>query len=221
MADGEETIEAALVVIAKAPVAGRAKTRLTPPLLEGDAALLAEAALFDTLAAVRATPATRRILLLDGEAGDWPLEGVEIIRQCAGELGARLAGGFADVGGPALLIGMDTPQLTPPLLTAGLALLSSGAHDAVLAPTLDGGYWAIGLARADRRVFEGVPMSTARTGAAQLARLGELGLRTAMLARLRDVDRYADAIAVAAEAPGTIFARAVSEIAHARLEAAA
>lgn len=60
----------ALAVIAKAPVAGRVKTRLCPPCTPQQAAALAGAALQDTLAAVAATPAHRRVLVLDGEPDD-------------------------------------------------------------------------------------------------------------------------------------------------------
>lgn len=220
MAAGEQTIDAALVVIAKEPIAGRVKTRLSPPLSPAEACGLAEAALLDTLAVMRATPAARRFLLLDGAVGDWPLQGIEVLQQRGGGLAARLADGFADVDGPALLIGMDTPQITPQLLCDGLRRLASQDHDAVLAHTHDGGYWTIGLCRPDRRVFEGVPMSTASTGAAQLERLRELGLRTRILPTLRDIDRYEDALVVASEAPATRFAQAFAALAHGAIEVA-
>ncbi len=204
----------ALVVIAKAPVPGRSKTRLCPPLDPVQAAGLAQAALLDTLEVIAATPASRHVLVLAGEPGGWMPGGFEVLPQAAGDLGVRLAGAFADIAGPALLIGMDTPQVTPALLSAGLALLCERGNDAVLGLTPDGGYWAIGLRRADARVFLGVPMSTARTGEIQRERLDALGLRTARLPRLRDVDDYADALAVAAGAPATRFARALATVAR-------
>ncbi|MFC9290815.1 glycosyltransferase, partial [Streptomyces sp. NPDC057052] len=60
-----------LLVIAKEPLPGRVKTRLTPPFAPWEAAALAEAALADTLAAVAAAPAVRRRLVLDGAPGPW------------------------------------------------------------------------------------------------------------------------------------------------------
>jgi glycosyltransferase A (GT-A) superfamily protein (DUF2064 family) len=110
---------------------------------------------------------------------------------------------------------MDTPQLTPGLLEAGLAALEAPGVDAVFGPALDGGYWAIGLRSPDPRVFAGVPMSVEETGAAQRAKLAGLGLRIADLPALSDVDTIEDARAVAAAAPGTAFSAAM-----ARLEAA-
>ena len=199
---------AALIVLAKAPRAGRVKTRLCPPCTPAEAAELARAALLDTLAA--APPAGRRVLVLDGEPGPWLPPGWEVLPQRCGGLGDRLAGAFADVAEPALLVGMDTPQVTPALLAAGLARLAHA--DAVLGPAPDGGYWAIGLRRADRAVFAGVPMSEARTGAVQRARLAALGLRTAELPTLRDVDTIADARLVARAAPAGRFAAALAAI---------
>jgi rSAM/selenodomain-associated transferase 1 len=200
----------ALVVIAKAPRAGHSKTRLCPPCTPREAASLARAALADTLDTVRATPAARHVLVLDGEPGDWLSPGFELVAQRGGGLDERLAHAFADVGGPALLIGMDTPQVTLRELSAGLAALERPAVDAVLGPAPDGGYWAIGLREPDARAFLGVPMSSAQTCRAQRARLARLGLRVAALPALRDVDRIADARAVAALAPTGRFARALA-----------
>jgi rSAM/selenodomain-associated transferase 1 len=200
---------ATLAVIAKAPVAGRVKTRLCPPCTPGEAAALAEAALRDTLAALAATAAARRAIVLDGAPGDWAA-GFDVLAQRGGGLDERLAHAFADLGGPALVVGMDTPQVTPALLGAALGALED--HDAVLGPARDGGYWCIGLRDPDPRALRGVPMSVAHTLAAQRRRLRALGLRTAEVAALDDVDTHADAAAVAAAAPGTRFAAAFAAL---------
>jgi uncharacterized protein len=196
-----------VVVLAKAPRAGAVKTRLCPPCTPHQAALLAEAALRDTLAAVAATPAGRRVVALDGPPGAWLPPGFDVLPQRGDGLAERLAAAFEDVAAPALLIGMDTPQVTPALLAAGIERLRRA--DAVFGPALDGGYWAIGLEAADERVFRGIPMSARDTGAIQLARLRALGLRVATLRPLTDVDTMADARAVAATAPWSRFARAL------------
>lgn len=192
-----------LLVIAKAPVAGRVKTRLTPHFTPDQAAELACAALRDTLAAVLATPARRRILVLDGEAGPWLPDGIDVRRQCAGTLDARLAAAFALAGGPALLIGMDTPQVTPELLLQGLDFADT---DAWFGPADDGGFWALGLAAPDPDLLHGVPMSVPHTGAVQRRRLTAAGLAVRDLPELCDVDTPKDAARVAAAAPGTRFA---------------
>lgn len=204
------TDTAALVVLAKAPVAGLSKTRLCPPCRPEQAAALAEGALSDTLTAVLATPARRHVLVLDGKPGEWLPPGLTVMGQRGDGLAARLSAAFDDVGEPALLIGMDTPQVTAPLLTRSLRALDDPRHDAVLGVTADGGYWAIGLRRPDARVFDGVPMSSPLTGRAQLERLGELDLRTARLPSLRDVDSFADAQHVGASLSAGRFVRALA-----------
>jgi uncharacterized protein len=200
----------ALLVIAKEPVPGRVKTRLCPPCTYDEAALLAQAALEDTLAACDAAAATRRVLVLDGRPGDWVPAGWDVIPQRGDGLAARLAAAFADAGGPAFLVGMDTPHVRPRLLRDGLAAVE--AVDAAFGPADDGGYWAIGLREPDPAVFARVPMSRVYTGAVQRARLAAHGLRTVDLPSLRDVDDIADARAAAAAAPGGRFAAALAAI---------
>ena len=207
-----------LIVIAKEPLEGRAKTRLIPDLGEAGAAAVARASLTDTLWAVAETPAARRVLALDGSPGDWlPDAGFEIVPQRPGDLGDRLAGAFEDSGAaPAVLIGMDTPQVNAGLLGASIEALCADDTDAVLGPASDGGYWAIGLRRSDPRVFTGIPMSEESTGAAQRERLRSLGLRWTELEQLRDVDAVDDARAIAAVAPWTRMAEALGEAERAR-----
>jgi glycosyltransferase A (GT-A) superfamily protein (DUF2064 family) len=197
-----------LLVIAKQPVPGRVKTRLVPPCTYEQAASLAEAALADTLRAVLRTPASRRVLVLDGQPGPWLPPGFDIVPQCDGPLDERLAAAFAAVSGPALLIGMDTPQVTPALLT-----MDWGIADAAFGAAADGGFWALGLRRPDPALLRGVPMSTAATGAIQRARLLAAGLRVRYLPQLRDVDTAADAVAVARQVPDSRFAARAGELA--------
>ncbi|WP_327131107.1 DUF2064 domain-containing protein [Streptomyces sp. NBC_01343] len=192
-----------LLVIAKAPVAGRVKTRLTTQFTPQQAADLALAALQDTLAAVLATPARRRVLVLDGQPGTWIPDGIEVVPQCTGGLDVRLAAAFALAEGPALLVGMDTPQVTPELLAPGLDF---SAADAWFGPADDGGFWALGLADPDPALLLGVPMSVAHTGEVQRQRLTDAGLSVRDLPELCDVDTPADAERVAAAAPRTRFA---------------
>ncbi|HEX4832804.1 MAG TPA: DUF2064 domain-containing protein [Trebonia sp.] len=196
-----------LLVIAKQPVPGRVKTRLVPPYTPEQAAALAEAALADTLHAVALAPARRRVLVLDGEPGPWLPPGFEVMPQSGGPLDERLAAAFAAVDGPALLIGMDTPQVTPELLAVDWQ-----DADAVFGPAADGGFWALGLRAPDPALLRGVPMSAPETGAIQRARLVAAGLRVTELPQLRDVDTAADAAAVARQAPWTRFAARAREL---------
>jgi len=205
---------ATLLVIAKEPVPGRVKTRLTPPYTPLEAAALAAAALADTLHTVLKAPARRRVLVLDGAPGPWLPPGFDIVPQEAGGLDERIAAAFAHCDrGPALLVGMDTPQLTTELLAG----VGHGGHDAWFGPAADGGFWALGFADPGRAaaLVRGVPMSTDRTGATQRSRLVEAGLSVGDLPVLCDVDTAADAVAVAACCPpGSRFADTLNSLAE-------
>ncbi|MEW5351678.1 DUF2064 domain-containing protein [Streptomyces sp. 16-176A] len=203
---------ATVLVIAKEPVPGRVKTRLTPPYTPREAAALAEAALADTLHTVRRVPARRRLLVLDGAPGPWLPAGFDVAAQSPGGLDERIAAAFGLCGrGPALLVGMDTPQLTAELLHD----VGRDGHDAWFGPAADGGFWALGVAEpaCAAGLVRGVPMSTPHTGAVQRRRLVEAGLRVGDLPVLRDVDTAADAAEVAARCPaGSRFAAAVAAL---------
>ncbi len=200
----------ALIVIAKDPRAGFAKTRLCPPCSPAQAADLAAAALSDTLEVVARTPASRKVLMLDGSDRRWRRPGLEVLAQRGGAFAQRLHYAFADVGGPALLVGMDTPQLTPELLSDGLGALTR--FDAVLGPAYDGGYWSVGLRESFPRAFKDIPMSSETTMRHQRARFASLGLQTYEQPWLTDVDTIADAQLVAREAPYSRFAAALGAL---------
>ncbi|MEV6751353.1 DUF2064 domain-containing protein [Streptomyces sp. NPDC051214] len=201
-----------LLVIAKEPLPGRVKTRLTPPYTPDEAAELAAASLADTLDAVLAAPARRRVLVLAGQPGPWVPAGIEVVPQCAGSLDERLAAAFAGCTEPALLIGMDTPQVTPGLLAPALGPEAWQDCDAWFGPAVDGGFWALGLAEPDPSLLRGVPMSRANTGTLQRARLTDAGLRVRNLPTLRDVDTADDAVRVAATAPSSHFATTLTRL---------
>ena len=190
-----------ILVMAKAPVPGRVKTRLCPPCTAEQAAQLAEAALTDTLDAVAGCDVRRRILALDGEPGDWLPPGFDVVPQAAGSFDERLAAAWEAAGGPGVQIGMDTPQVTPHLLEDALGALDGAGS--TLGLTVDGGWWAIGLRRPDPAVFLGVPMSTTGTGAIQHRRLRSLHLDVVLLPTLVDLDTVHDLPAVVDAAPAT------------------
>lgn len=218
---------ARMLVVAKAPVPGRVKTRLAAGVGDEAAAGLAAAALADTLvAATAAVGAVRCVLALDGDLADpavvdGPLlaalvEGWCVVPQVAGDLGVRLAAAHASCGpGPVVQVGMDTPQATPDDLLAVARGLAD--DDAVLGPAVDGGWWVLGVR--DPQVAAAlvdVPMSTPTTGADTHAALLAAGWRVGTAATLDDVDTAADAVRVAALAPGSRFARRWHEVAGVR-----
>lgn len=222
--------DTALLVVAKAPEPGRAKTRLTPPATGGQAADIAAASLLDTLrAAVSAADAVPVVALTGTLAAARrreellaALHHVMQFRQRGDGLADRLAAAHADTGAalpgrPVLQIGMDTPQVTGDLL-AGCAQSLHGrdAPDALLGPASDGGWWALGL-RDPRHaaLLRSVPMSSPDTGELTARALRSAGLRVEMLCELADVDTMVDARDVAQQLPGSEFAAAVAAVASA------
>ncbi|MCC6438295.1 MAG: glycosyltransferase [Acidimicrobiales bacterium] len=205
---------AALLVIAKSPTPGRVKTRLIPPLDADQACEVAWACLLDTLDVAARISAPRHVLVLDGAAGPWIPAGFDVVTQRGDGLGERLAAAFADTFASgtcpaALVIAMDTPHVCAGTVEAALDALDGGAAS-VLGPALDGGFWAIGLQRGydPAAVFDGIPMSPPRTGAAQRARLAALGLDPVLLPTLRDLDDMEDLVAIAAAGPPRLAALA-------------
>ena len=209
-------LAAQIVVIAKEPVPGRVKTRLTPPFTPLEAAALAEASLADTLDAVAETTVARRVLALRGNPGPWLPTGFDVIGQRGAGLDERITWALIDARVtlplPVVLIGMDTPQVTPGLLAAAAEPLVSKTADATFGLAEDGGFWLLGLREVDPALILGVPMSQPDTGPRQLARLEQAGLRIKMLPELTDVDTVREAEHVAAVTPGSRFAACMTRL---------
>lgn len=218
------TPRAIALVVAKAPVPGRAKTRLSPPATPEQAADIAAASLLDTCRAVASVPGAEVVVAWTGETDlaarrsevVAALDRVRVVPQRGVELGARIAAAHASAGqvapgAPVLQIGMDTPQVGPELLEFGLERL--GRADAVLGPASDGGWWALGL-RDPRcaEVVRNVPTSRPDTGERTAWELRRAGLRVAQLPDLSDVDTMRDARLVAEDVPGSRFAEAVRNV---------
>ncbi len=184
-----------IIIFAKAPRAGLAKTRLIPALGAEGAARLAQRMLQATVASAQAAALGPLQLCLTPPPADpvwanftWPA-GVELCGQGEGDLGQRMARAVeqgVQQGLPVLLIGTDCPQLSPTLLRqAAQALLS---HDSVLFPASDGGYVLLGLRRANPRVFADIAWSSASVAACTRARLAELGWSLFEGPELDDID---------------------------------
>lgn len=208
-----------LVVMAKSPVPGLAKTRLAATVGTVAAAEVAAAALLDTLAAgAMAFPPGRRVLALDGDlragrrAGDLleATRGWVVEPQRGRTFGYRLAVAHRRAhrgpGGPVVQVGMDTPHLDADLL-ARLADEALTRARPVLGPAEDGGWWVLATTRwPEAAVLAHVPMSRPDTGDLTARALAAVGAPPTLTTTLRDVDCHADAEAVAALAPHTTFA---------------
>ncbi|HET9891236.1 MAG TPA: DUF2064 domain-containing protein [Mycobacterium sp.] len=207
-----------LLVVAKAPEPGRAKTRLAATVGDTVAAEIAAAALLDTLDAVAATPVSARVVALTGDVAGAAnaaeirrrLASFTVIAQRGEDFAARLAHAHADAGScgfPVLQIGMDTPQVSADLLTECAGRLIEAP--AVLGMACDGGWWVLGVresAMAD--CLRTVPMSVPDTGELTLKALRDNGIDVATVQTLADVDIVDDVALVRdACAPTSRFAR--------------
>ena len=212
-----------VIVLAKAPVPGRVKTRLSPPLTADQAASIAAAALDDTFRAVlQSTRSSGTVAVFDGDPSPWVPSGVTVIAQADGGLDRRLPAAFGDVhalhGAAMVLVAMDTPQVTAAMVDEAIVALDQPEVDAVFGPADDGGYWLIGvrpLCRGESSydaLFHDVPMSTDETGAAQRERLRSCGWRVHDVGQLRDIDTIGDIIAVTNAEPRLKVTRTWREI---------
>lgn len=190
----------ALIVLAKAPVPGQVKTRLCPPLTPDEAASLHGSLVLDLLERCQTLNDCDRIVA-GAPTPDHPFFGamktrfkVPIWEQVGEDLGARMAHAFQSaLGSPyrsALIIGTDIPGITAPLMTTACKNLHD--HDLVLGPTVDGGYYLIGLRKPVPELFEHIPWSTETVCALTQEKARALGLSVKLLPMLRDLDTIED-----------------------------
>ena len=191
-----------LVIFARLPVPGRAKTRLIPALGAEGAARLQDVMTRHTLAEAAgvADLADVEVRFTGGDAAAMAErygDAVAYLPQGDGDLGDRLARATAAVPAaareapsPVVVIGTDCPGLTTGLLRAAFDALDD--HDVVLGPAADGGYYLIGLRRPAPALFAGVAWSTDRVLAQTRSAAERAGLGVALLPTLSDVDVPAD-----------------------------
>ncbi|HET9985358.1 MAG TPA: TIGR04282 family arsenosugar biosynthesis glycosyltransferase [Longimicrobiales bacterium] len=193
-----------LLVFARRPVAGRVKTRLTPPLAPDDAAQLYEACLHDVVATA-ARERARIEIWYDGGAEaeayfarEFPL--LARAPQAPGSLGERLedalARSFADGAERVAVVGSDAPTL--PLSSIAAAFDDLHEVDAVLGPAADGGYYLVGVRAAGwpraAALFRSIPWSTDEVLRASGERAAEAGLEIRLLPGWYDLDRAEDLV---------------------------
>lgn len=197
-----ELMRPAIVIMAKAPRAGRVKTRLAPLLTPAESAELAARFFVDAASAARSLAPDLVVAYSppDGRASLEPLlEGRERARwleQCDGDLGARLHAAFRHAAterfSPVVVIGTDSPTLPLSHLLAARDALARREADLALGPTEDGGYYTVALRRPAPGLFDGVEWSTPRAFEQTARNAARLDLRTLVLPAWYDVDTPAD-----------------------------
>jgi uncharacterized protein len=194
-----------LIIFTREPVAGETKTRLIPRVGAGNAAALAHAFTLDALA--KAQNLRVPIVIAGSAPGDARRASyfrtlarrfdAVLVDQGGGDLGARMARALAplcDAG--AVLIGTDTPSLPPKLLARNVALLRRTR--VVLGPSLDGGYYLVGVRGPLPDIFRGIRWGSAQVLAETIRRLKRMCIPYALGPSWYDVDRWSDLMLLAA-----------------------
>lgn len=201
---GEVVMPVRLIIIAKAPVPGYAKTRLIPALGDVGAAALAQRmlqhAVQQALLLQQMMPQLQIELCVAPDKADpcWQVyqhSGIQIQQQVNGDLGARMQAALnraLDDGCAAILMGTDCPALDAKLLGQAVEVVSQ--HQAVICPTFDGGYALLGLPAKCAAVFENMPWSTAEVYPLTLQRLQQSGFKIQQLPMQHDIDEAADLV---------------------------
>jgi uncharacterized protein len=190
-----------LVVVAKEPVAGQVKTRLSPALTPEEAAALYQCMIADRLQevgelegidlAIAFTPAHAREAFV-------PLtrHGHSLFAQRGNDLGERLHNIFVDAFAAdyqaVSIIDSDSPDLPRTMVRESFRLLLSQGSEVVFGPCRDGGYYLVGMREPHPELFENIPWSTASVLAASLEKAGKTGLKTELLSCWNDLDTYED-----------------------------
>jgi len=188
-----------VIVMVKAPVPGTVKTRLVPPLTADSAAALAAAFVQD---AVRNARLIADVLIAYSPAdGNLLLEsllpdGLYWTAQRGDDLGKRMGAAMADAAGsgfsPLVVIGTDSPTLSPACIAEAIQTLQSGIADVVFGPTEDGGYYLVGARQPQPGLFGGVAWSTEAALTQTAANAARLNLRCHLLPAWHDVDTGED-----------------------------
>jgi len=196
----------ALIVFCREPVARRSKTRLIGAMTAAAAAALSDAFIRDALAKAVSIGPSQIIIAASAAGGAGRSKyfrrlarrfGAELIDQGDGSLGKRMARAlepFSSSG--ALLIGTDTPSLPITLLAASLEALRR--NRVVLAPSLDGGYYALGVRGAIPPIFTAIRWGSGGVFDSTVKRLKRAGIRYGLGPAWYDVDRWADVMLLAA-----------------------
>jgi len=193
--------------MAKASEPGQVKTRLCPPLSVEDAARLYRSFLLDKIEQVRGVSSAEPVVAYAPDSAAPLFESLapalRLVPQGGGDLSARLVSVLECLFGEgfeaAVVMDSDTPTLPSRCLERAVASVASGAHDLVLGPSEDGGYYLIGLRRLHRALLDGMPWSTPAVLEETLGRARALGLEVTQLEPWYDVDTAADLVRLATD----------------------
>ncbi|MBI2842181.1 MAG: TIGR04282 family arsenosugar biosynthesis glycosyltransferase [Armatimonadetes bacterium] len=202
-----DTVDSALVIMAKTPMPGAVKTRLCPPI---DSKLAAEFYFYmlkDKISQALSVPNVEVFLALPEDSEDEKCReiagGCRQLSQHGDDLGERLcacAQAVFDMGyARVLLVDSDSPTLPPLYFARAVSMLRDERRQVIIGPTSDGGYYLIGLSSPCREIFRDIPWSTSDVLARTLERAADSDIEVALLPEWYDVDTEADLDRLVAE----------------------
>jgi uncharacterized protein len=190
-----------VVIVAKEPIPGMVKTRLSPEISAADAAALYRCFLLDRIKGIgtlievdRGVAYTPEKAL--GTFSAMPLDGFDLFPQRGADLGERLNNIFQDKlangYGAVSIVDSDSPDLPNSLIRESLQLLLSNQAEVVFGPCHDGGYYLVGMRKPHPELFRNIPWSTASVLSLSLEKSRKLGLNVKLLSFWNDLDTFKD-----------------------------
>jgi len=185
-----------LFLFAKAPIAGKVKTRLQSHCSAEQAAGIAEILLEESIK--RATQSWPGEVFLSVWLDDQhpfiqrmlSRYSINLVQQCGGDLGEKMQHTFMRAHYPAAIMGCDAPHIAGATLIAAYDALLGG--ESVIAPSIDGGYYLIGLAQEAAELFAGPAWGSDTVLETTLYNATQIDLELTQLAALNDVDEWPD-----------------------------
>lgn len=185
----------ALIIFVKNPLLGKVKTRIAQSVGDETALKIYQELLAQTKSVTR--PWTGHKYVFYDQYVDhndmWPESEYFKRVQAPGDLGNKMYNAFEELFhqyDKLVIIGSDCYQLTTPILVKAFSELDH--KDVVIGPSLDGGYYLLGLSELHKEIFEQIPWSTERVFQLTVDRINQLDLSHTTLPLLRDVDHYED-----------------------------
>ena len=198
-------LEIPLFLFAKAPIAGKVKTRLQPHCNARQAADIAKILLEAAVKrCVAAWPGEVKLSVWLDREDDF-LQSIaqryslDIVLQSEGDLGEKMHNTFEQFGYPAAIMGCDAPHVLSSSLTQAYEFLRRGKN--VIAPSEDGGYYFIGLSQSCSGLFDGIAWGAESVYADTRVNAAKQALEHVSLPSLNDVDTWQDVLSVAQQLP--------------------
>ena len=194
-----------LLMFAKAPVAGKVKTRLTSHCSNEQASEIAKIIMRESLRLVTQNWPGQVYLSVWQDENHPFIEdmissfNIELLSQVSGDLGCKMSTAFDEVGFPAAIMGCDAPLVKPSMLKCAHAWLDEQKN--VIGPSKDGGYYLIGLYRQTKRLFENVSWGSADVLAETLDIAHQQSIDIVQLDESDDIDRWPDVKLAASSLP--------------------